>query len=126
MALRPLNAIEKNKLLNYSDFVGTVEQAAREKARIFNAIDLHSQALPVFGDIATRQELARIKIFSQGIRDGNYSALDLAKRFLQNHTANIDDTNTAVDVITTFMQAQGHFDTFIGVVFRESASKIEM
>lgn len=122
---RPLTVIEKNKLLNYPDFVGAVEQAAREKARFFIGLDLHTQTLPAFG-INTRQELAKLKIFSQTIRDGNYSSTDLSKKLLGKHTANIDDIDTGVDVLTSYIQAKGQFDTFIDAVFRESILKIEM
>ena len=122
MALRPLTVIEKNKLLNYSDFVGTVEMAVREKARVFLGIGM-DDVLP--GWIANRTALAKLHTVSRNIRDGNYAALDLAKKFLAKHTDNIDGTITAVDLMTADILSRNQFDTVADQIIREEILKVE-
>jgi hypothetical protein len=122
MALRKLTVIEKNKLVNYSDFVGTVEMAVREKAKVFIGIGM-DDALPNW--IANRTEQSKLRSVSKSIRDGGYTPLELAKKFLAKHDLNIDDTNTTVDQLTTYILSQNQFDTVSDQMIREEILKIE-
>ena len=77
------------------------------------------------GWIANRTALAKLHTVSRNIRDGNYAALDLAKKFLAKHTDNIDGTITAVDLMTADILSRNQFDTVADQIIREEILKVE-